>query len=83
MTTASIKRLGARAKHGMANTSESLINVVIDHKLKMLTSSTKGYAVGSGVPSSPDADTKTTGGEAGPNPCMVHMWNVINRSCSY
>jgi hypothetical protein len=28
--TASIKWLGARARHGMAKTSESLINVVID-----------------------------------------------------
>ena len=41
ITTASIKQLGARAKHGMANESESLINVVIDNKLKMLTSLTK------------------------------------------
>ena len=54
--TASIKRLGARAKHGMANESKSLINVVIDSKLKVLTSLTKGYVVGSGVRSSPDAD---------------------------
>jgi hypothetical protein len=30
VTTASIKRLGARAKHGMANRSEPLLNVVID-----------------------------------------------------
>jgi hypothetical protein len=40
----------------MANRSESLINVVIDDKLKMLTSLTKRYVVGSGVRSSPDAD---------------------------
>jgi hypothetical protein len=71
--TASIKQLGARAKHGMANTRESLINVVIDNKLKMLASLTKRDVVGSGVRSSPDADNKTTGGEAEPNPCMVHM----------
>jgi hypothetical protein len=57
----------------MANTGEPLINVVIDHKLKMLTSLTKRYVVGSGVPSSPDADKETTGGEAEPKPCMVHM----------
>jgi len=54
--TASIKRLGARAKHGMANRGELLINVVIDSKLKVLTSLTKRYVVGSGVQSSPDAD---------------------------
>jgi hypothetical protein len=60
---------------------EPLINVVIDSKRKMLTSLTKRYVVGSGVRSSPDADTTITGGEAGPNPCMVLMWNVVNRSC--
>ena len=53
--------------------SESPINVVIVNELKMLRSSTKRYVVGSGVPISPDADTKTTGEEAGPNPCMVHL----------
>jgi hypothetical protein len=47
----------------------------------MLRGFTKGYVVGSGVPSSPDADKTITGGEAGPNPCMVHMWNVVNRTC--
>jgi hypothetical protein len=52
---------------------ESLINVVIDNRLKMLRSLTKRYVAGSGVQSSPDADTTATGGEAGPNPCMVHM----------
>ena len=66
----------------MANRSESLLNVVIDDKLKMLTSLTKRYVVGSGVRSSPDADTTITGGEAGSNPCMVLMWNVGNRICS-
>jgi hypothetical protein len=35
---------------------EPLINVVIDSKLKMLTSLTKREVVGSGVRSSPDAD---------------------------
>ncbi len=35
---------------------EPLINVVIDNKLKVLTSLTKRYVVGSGVKSSPDAD---------------------------
>ena len=39
--TASIKRLGARAKHGMANTREPLLNVVIHNKLKVLRSLTK------------------------------------------
>jgi len=62
---------------------EPLINVVIDSKLKMLRSLTKGYVAGSGVRSSPDADTTITGGEAGPNPCMVLMWNVVNRSCPW
>jgi hypothetical protein len=81
--TASIKRLGARAKYGMANESKSLINVVIDNELKMLKSSTKRYVVGSGVRSSPDADTTITGEEAEPNPCMVHMRNVVNRSCPW
>jgi hypothetical protein len=57
----------------MANKRKSPINVVIDDKLKMLASLTKGYVVGSGVRSSPDADKTTTGGEAEPNPCMVHM----------
>jgi hypothetical protein len=38
----------------MANTCESLINVVIDTEPKVLTGSA---VVGSGVPSSPDADT--------------------------
>lgn len=80
--TASIKQLGARVKHGMANESKSLINVVIENKLKVLRSLPKRDGVGSGVPSSPDADEKTTGEEAEPNPCMVHMWNVVNRLCS-
>ncbi len=66
----------------MANESKSLINVVIDHKPKMLRGLTKRYVAGSGVASSPDADTNATGGEAGPNPCMVHMRNVVNRPCS-
>lgn len=63
--------------------SESLINVVINSKLKMLTSLTKRYVIGSGVQSSPDADATITGGEAGPNPCMVLMRNVVNRSCPW
>ncbi|GHO57700.1 hypothetical protein KSB_61750 [Ktedonobacter robiniae] len=63
--------------------SESLINAVIDNKLKVLASLTKRYVVGSGVRSSPDADTTITGGEAGPNPCMVPMRNVVNRSCPW
>jgi hypothetical protein len=46
----------------------------------MLTSLTKGYVAGSRVPSSLDADKTVAGGEAKPNPCMVHMQNVINRS---
>jgi hypothetical protein len=62
--------------------SESLINVVIDHKLKVLTSLTKGYVVGLGARNSPNADETTTGGEAEPNPCMVHLRNVVNRTCS-
>jgi hypothetical protein len=66
----------------MANECESLIPIVIDTKLKMLTSLTKRNGVGSGVSSSPDADKKTTGGEAEPNPCMVHRRNVVNRICS-
>ena len=66
----------------MANRGELLINVVIYDKLKMLTSLTKRDVVGSGVRSSPDADKTTTGGEAEPNPCMVHMRNVVNRICS-
>jgi hypothetical protein len=37
---------------------------------------------GEAVPISPDADERATGGEAGPNPCMVHMRNVVNRPCS-
>jgi hypothetical protein len=65
----------------MANESESLINVVIHNKRKMLTSLTKRYVVGSGVRSSPDADKTTTGEEAEPNPCMVLMRNVVNRIC--
>jgi len=48
----------------------------------MLTSSTKRDVTGSRVPSSLDADKTVTGGEAEPNPCMIHIWNVINRSCS-
>ena len=56
----------------MANKGEPLLNVVIYNKLKMLTSLTKRYVVGSGVQGSPDADTTTTGGKAGPNPCMLH-----------
>ena len=66
----------------MANESESLINVVIDNKLKMLRSLTKRDVVGSEARSSSDADSKTTGGEAEPNPCLVHMRNVENRLCS-
>jgi len=42
----------------MANGSESLINVVIHNKLKMLTSLTKRYVVGSEARSSSDADNK-------------------------
>ena len=57
----------------MANKRKSLLNVVIHNKLKMLRSLTKRYVVGSGVRNSPDADSRTTGGEAEPNPCTVHM----------
>jgi hypothetical protein len=67
----------------MANESKSLINVVIDNKPKMLRGLTKRYVAGSGVPISPDADTKATGGEAEPTPCMVHMRNVVSQSCSW
>jgi hypothetical protein len=66
----------------MVNESESLINVVIDDKPKMLRGLTKGMWLGEAVPSSPDADMKATGGEAGPTPCVVHMRNVVNRPCS-
>ena len=71
--TASIKRLGARAKHGMANEGEPLLNVVIENKPKMLRGLTKRDVGGSGVPSSPDADKTPTGGEAEPTPCMVQL----------
>jgi len=47
----------------------------------MLTSLPKRDVAGSRVPSSLDADKTVTGGEAKPNPCVVHMRNVINRSC--
>lgn len=67
----------------MANESKSLINAVIDTKPKMLKGLTKRYVAGSGVPISPDADTKATGGEAEPTPCMGHMRNVVSRSCSW
>jgi hypothetical protein len=43
---ASIKQLGARARHGMANRCEPLINVVIDTKPKMLTGLTNRYRGG-------------------------------------
>jgi hypothetical protein len=62
--------------------TESLINVVIDNKPKMLIGLTKRYVAGSGAKNSPDVDNAATGGEAEPNPCMVHLWNVVNRSCS-
>jgi hypothetical protein len=64
----------------MANVGESLLNVVIDNRLKVLRSLTKRYVAGSGVANSPDADTTATGGEAEPNPCMVHVRNVVSRS---
>ena len=38
--------------------------------------------VGSGARNSPDADKRATGGEAEPNPCMVHVRNVVSRLCS-
>lgn len=66
----------------MANEGESLITVVIDHKLKMLRSLTKRYVAGSGASNSPDADERATGGEAEPTPCMVYMRNMVNRICS-
>jgi hypothetical protein len=69
--------------HGMVNGSKSLINVVIDTKPKMLRGLTKGYVAGSRVRSSLDADSKATGEEAGPNPCTVHMRNVVSRPCSW
>lgn len=52
----------------MANRCEPLLNVVIDITPKMLIGVS---VVGPGVPSSPGADSMTTGGEAGPNPSMV------------
>jgi hypothetical protein len=68
----------------MANTCESLINVVIDNKPKMLRGlPKKGNVVGLGGKSSPDADKKTTGGEAEPNPYQVQLWNVVNRICTW
>jgi hypothetical protein len=66
----------------MANEGELLLNVVIDDKRKMLRCLTKRYVGGSGVPISSDADNTPTGGEAEPNPCMVHLWNVVSRPCS-
>ncbi len=54
----------------MANRCEPLLNVVIDTKPKML----RGLSVvGSEGPSSSDADTMTTGGEAEPTPSMVRL----------
>jgi hypothetical protein len=57
----------------MAKKHESLINVVIDNRLKRLRSLTKRCVAGSEARNSSDADTTATGGEAGPNPCMVHL----------
>ena len=54
-------------------TGESLINVVIYDKPKVLTGLTKRYVVGPEARSSSGADSNTTGGEAEHNPCMVHM----------
>ena len=68
--TASIKQLGARAKHGMANERESLVTVVIDNKLKMLRSLTKGYVGGSGVQNSPDADSNPPAERRS----LTHIW---------
>ncbi len=60
----------------MANRCEPLLNVVIDTKPKML----RGLSVvGSEGPSSSDADTMTTGGEAEPTPSMVRLRNVVSR----
>jgi hypothetical protein len=57
----------------MANESELLLNVVIYDKQKMLRCLTKRYVGGSEAPISSDADNTPTGGEAEPNPCMVHL----------
>jgi hypothetical protein len=67
----------------MANPCEPLINVVSFNKPKMLKGLTKkGTVVGLGVQSSPNADKRTIGEEAGPNPYLVHTWNVVSHFCS-
>jgi hypothetical protein len=76
---ASIRQLGARVMHGTANRCEPLINVVIDHKSKMLMGLTNRYVVGSGVPTSPDADTQRHRRRGGPTPCLAHMRSVVSQ----
>ena len=63
----------------MVNICESLINVVINDKPKMLTGlnqKVSGQVQELGV--FPDADVSATGGEARPNPFMVSMQNVVS-----
>ena len=70
--------------HGMANLGEPLVNVVIDNKPKMLIGlpKKKGTWWVQGLEILLTQITHTIGEEAGPNPCLVHTRNVVNRSGS-
>ena len=67
----------------MANSGELLINVVRTHEPKALRGSNqKVRGQVQGYPPSPAVTVTATGGEAEPNPSVIHPWNVVNPSSS-
>jgi hypothetical protein len=67
----------------MANSGELLINVVRTHEPKALRGSDqKVRGQVQGYPPSPAVTVTATGGEAEPNPSVIHPWNVVNPSSS-
>ena len=67
----------------MANSSELPINVVRTSKpkaLRGLNQKVRGQV--QGYPPSPAVAVTATGGEAEPNPSVIHPWNVVSPSSS-
>ena len=76
------RRSGARVD-GMANSGELPINVVRTGKpkaLRGLDQKVRGQV--QGYPPSPAVTVTATGGEAEPNPSVIHPWNVVSPSSS-
>jgi hypothetical protein len=70
--------------HGMVNTCELSINVVMSTKPKMLTGlSQKALERVQGLENTLSWTPHAPGGERAPHPCVSPLWNVVSpyRSC--